>query len=364
MIIGCTCYSATRPRNIARLSRGLHLIVFAILLTFATTFALARHLSQLGSCLHILDRPNDRSLHQQPIPRTGGLAILVGSLAGSVLFGFSSPATCFRQEVLLLGLVPLAGISFLDDRCGIPAKWRIPVHVWAAFSLVSVYMPDSLDLPGLALPLAVWVAIPLTLLFIVWMINLYNFMDGMDGFAGGMAVIGFSTLAWLGRADAGFTAICLTVAAASAGFLIHNFPPAKIFLGDTGSTTLGFLAAACSLWGSKAGLFPFWVALLVFSPFIVDATVTLLRRLLRGEKVWEAHRTHYYQRLVLLGWGHRRTVLAEYALMLACAGLALLAVRLPPAGQTLLAFGWVLIYGLLMLGVGRLERRRATVSAP
>ncbi len=154
------------------------------------------------------------------------------------------------------------------------------------------------------------------------------------------------------------------MAAASAGFLVHNFPPAKIFMGDTGSTTLGFLAAACILWGSKSGLFPFWVAILVFSPFIVDATVTLLRRLLRGEKIWEAHRTHYYQRLVLLGWGHRWTVLAEYVLMLACAGSAALAVHLSPAGQVALAVGWILVYGLLMWGVGRLERRRATVSAP
>ena len=225
------------------------------------------------------------------------------------------------------------------------------------------FAPDRLELPGFAVSLPGWARILLTLLFTIWMINLYNFMDGMDGFAGGMAVIGFSTLAWLGRADAGFAAVCLTVAAASAGFLIHNFPPAKIFLGDTGSIALGFLAAACSLWGSKAGLFPFWVALLVFSPFIVDATVTLLRRLLRGEKVWEAHRNHYYQRLVLLGWGHHYTVLAEYALMLACAGSAGLAIHLPPAGQAMLAGGWLLVYGLLMWGVGRLERRRATVSA-
>ena len=225
-------------------------------------------------------------------------------------------------------------------------------------------MPGSLMLPGLTLHLPAWVAIPFTSLFTVWMINLYNFMDGMDGFAGGMAVIGFSTLAWLGWADSGFATFCLIVAAASTGFLIHNFPPAKIFLGDTGSTALGFLAASCSLWGASAGLFPFWVALLVFSPFIADATVTLLRRLLRGEKVWEAHRSHYYQRLVLLGWGHRRTVLAEYALMLACAGSALLAVRLPPVGQISLAMAWGLIYGFLMWGVGRLERRRATVPAP
>jgi len=202
------------------------------------------------------------------------------------------------------------------------------------------------------------------LLFVTWAINLYNFMDGMDGFAGGMAVIGFSTLAWLGRVDEPFMNVCLIVAAANAGFLIHNFPPAKIFMGDTGSTALGFLVAACSLWGSKSGLFPFWVAILVFSPFIVDATATLLRRLLRGERVWEAHRTHYYQRLVLLGWGHRRTVLAEYGLMLACAGSAVVAVHLPPAGQWVLIVGWIVIYSFLMWGVGRLERRHATVSAP
>ena len=99
-----------------------------------------------------------------------------------------------------------------------------------------------------------------------------------------------------------------------------QLPAGRLFLGDTGSTALGFLAAAGSLWGSQAGLFPFWAALWVFSPFIVDATVTLLRRLVCGERIWEAHRSHYYQRLVLLGWGHRRTVLAEYVLMLACAG--------------------------------------------
>ncbi|MGB5063083.1 MAG: glycosyltransferase family 4 protein [Candidatus Competibacter sp.] len=265
---------------------------------------------------------------------------------------------------LLAGLIPLALVSFQDDRKSVAARWRILVHLWAAVSLlVADLVPGSLVLPGLALALPAWIALPLVLLFAVWMINLYNFMDGMDGFASGMAVIGFSALAWLGWADAGFATFCLVVVAAGAGFLVYNFPPAKIFLGDTGSTALGFLAAGCSLWGAKVGLFPFWVALLVFSPFIVDATATLLCRLLRGEKVWEAHRSHYYQRVVLLGWGHRRTVLAEYTLMLACAGSALLAVRLPPVGQTILAVVWIWVYGLLMWGVGRLERRHATVSA-
>ncbi|MDG4549636.1 MAG: glycosyltransferase family 4 protein [Candidatus Contendobacter sp.] len=335
-------------------------------MAFAVTFFLSRRLACAAVLPGLLDYPNARSLHQRPIPRTGGLAMLAGMIVGmspAMLATADPPLRAFG--FVLAGLAPLAFVSLVDDRQGVAAGWRILVHLLAAVSLLAAgFLPDRFELPGLTLPFPVWIAIPLTLLFIVWMINLYNFMDGMDGFAGGMAVIGFATLAWLGRADAGFTALCLTAAAASGGFLVQNFPPAKIFLGDTGSTALGFLAAVCGLWGSKAGLLPFWVALLVFSPFITDATVTLLRRLRRGEKIWEAHRAHCYQRLVLLGWGHRRTVLVEYALMLACAGSALLAVRLPPAGQVALLVGWVVAYGLLMGCVEWLERRHGTVAPP
>ncbi len=336
------------------------------LLAFIGAFFFSRYLANPVSHLHILDHPNARSLHQRPIPRTGGLAMIAGTLAGLTLITLETSTLPSRTLIsLLTGLASLAVVSFVDDRTDITARSRILVHLWAAVSLlIAGFAPDRLDLPGFACVLPTGIAISLTILFTVWMINLYNFMDGMDGFAGGMAVIGFAALAWLGRADAGFAAVCLTVAAASAGFLIHNFPPAKIFLGDTGSTTLGFLAAACSLWGSKAGLFPLWMALLIFSPFSVDATLTLLRRLWRGEKVWEAHRSHYYQRLVLLGWGHRRTVLAEYALMLACAGSTLLAVQLPPVGQAALAGSWIVIYALLTATVGWLEQRAVPVSAP
>ncbi len=337
------------------------------LLAFTITLFLSRCLLSAAARLRLLDHPNARSLHGQPIPRTGGLAVLGGIFAGLsvTLLVETVPPLIRITGFLLAGLIPLALVSFQDDRKSVAARWRILVHLWAAVSLlVADLVPGSLVLPGLALALPAWIALPLVLLFAVWMINLYNFMDGMDGFAGGMAVIGFAALAWLGRTDSGFAAFCLTVAAASAGFLVHNFPPAKIFLGDTGSTTLGFLAAVCSLWGSQAGLFPFWTALLIFSPFSVDATVTLLRRLWRGERVWEAHRSHYYQRLVLLGWGHRRTVLAEYALMLTCAGSALLAVQLPPGAQATLAGLWIAIYGLLMMAVSGLERRSVTLSAP
>lgn len=340
-------------------------IILSSILAFGIAFGLSLWLARSSHAPYFLDHPNARSLHQRPIPRTGGLAVLGGLLAGGFPIGIGLPAVRVSLALLLLGLAPLVLISFLDDRQGVAARWRLVVHLGAAASLMAAgFVPDALEWLDLMPGFPREVVGLLTVLFVVWMINLYNFMDGMDGFAGGMAVIGFTALAWLGRTDPEFAAFCLTVAAASAGFLACNFPPARIFLGDTGSTALGFLAAACGLWGARAGLFPFWVALLVFSPFIVDATVTLLRRLLRGEKVWEAHRSHYYQRLVLLGWGHRRTVLAEYTLMLACAGSAALAVCLPPAGQLGLAGGWIGVYGLLLVGVGRLERRRATVPVP
>jgi len=335
------------------------MIILTTLVALATALALAFLLSQPTSRWRWLDHPNDRSLHQHPTPRTGGLAVLGGGLISSFLLVLFVPAAHPLLITLPVGLLPLALISWLDDRQGATMGWRFLVHLWAAVSWVWMnFVPNALDLPGLSWPLPEWVAMTLAILFVIWMINLYNFMDGMDGFAGGMAVIGFSALAWLGRADTGFTAVCLTVAAANAGFLACNFPPARIFLGDLGSTTLGFLVAVFSLWGNQAALFPFWAPLLIFSPFIVDATVTLIQRLLRGEKVWQAHRSHYYQRLVLLGWGHRRTVLAEYALMLACAGSTLLAIHWPPIAQAILAAGWVWVYGLLMQGVAWLERRR------
>jgi len=300
----------------------------------------------------LLDHPNARSLHQLPIPRTGGFAVLSGLVVGSMGLALFVAEWPQLLKILPFGLLPLAAISWLDDRQGVAAWQRLAVHGAVAISLIVA----GLSIPGVGL-LPAWVTMSLTGLFVVWMINLYNFMDGMDGFAGGMAVIGFTTLAWLGRADVGFVAVSLIIAAASAGFLVSNFPPAQLFLGDTGSTTLGFLAAALSLWGSQADLFPFWAALWVFSPFIVDATVTLLRRLARGERIWEGHRSHYYQRLVLLGWGHRGTVLAEYALMLICAGSAVLAVQWWPDCLFILALGGGGVYGLLIWSVARLEQR-------
>jgi UDP-N-acetylmuramyl pentapeptide phosphotransferase/UDP-N-acetylglucosamine-1-phosphate transferase len=196
-------------------------------------------------------------------------------------------------------------------------------------------------------------------LFVVWMTNLYNFMDGIDGLAGGMTVLGFATLGvlgWLGG-DPGYALAAWLVAAAALGFLPVNFPPARLFMGDVGSVPLGFLAAAFALGGVRAGLFALWVPVLVFSPFIVDATVTLARRGLRRERVWQAHRSHHYQRLVLMGWSHRKTSLAGYVIMSGAGMTAILLATWTRADAEVLAgIAWAVVYAAVALIVSQLER--------
>ena len=323
---------------------------------------MTRRLCDPTSRFHLLDHPNERSLHTQPTPRSGGLAIIIGWVTGSVVIGFTSGGLPVLYW-LFAALLPLAIVSFMDDHASISAALRFTVHAGCAVLLVwgMGLVLDRGLIPDLGLPLYRGVGELLAFLYIVWMINLYNFMDGMDGLAGGMAVIGFGSYAALGY-FAGhelFVAMSLVVASASGGFLLFNFPPARIFMGDIGSSTLGLLAAVLTLWASRDGIFPFWIGILVFSPFIVDATVTLVRRLLHGERIWQAHKTHYYQRLVQLGWGHKKTVLWEYALMLSCGVSAVWAVRQPVQFQWLTLTLWLACYVVIAMSVRVLERKRA-----
>ena len=200
----------------------------------------------------------------------------------------------------------------------------------------------------------------LTILVVVWCINLYNFMDGMDGLAGGMGVIGFNCLAWLGWLAGNnlFMFMALIIAAANLGFLLHNFPPAKIFMGDVGSITMGYLVAFFSLWGIKAQIFTWWIPILIFSPFIVDATITLIKRVFKREKVWEAHKSHYYQKLVQIGWGHRKTAIYEYILMatIACSVIAIHVLN-SDILRIFLTLLWLLIYIVIIFIVSRLATK-------
>jgi UDP-N-acetylmuramyl pentapeptide phosphotransferase/UDP-N-acetylglucosamine-1-phosphate transferase len=287
------------------------------------------------------DLPNERSLHAGAIPRVGGLAIWAGG-GTAVALGASMRGIDAQLLGVLLAAAALALLSFFDDRRSLPAGLRMIAHLAAAAWVV-----------GSMAPLPVTVMAP-AVLGVAWMTNLYNFMDGSDGLAGGMALIGFSAygLAALGG-SADLALLDFMVAAAAAGFLVFNFHPARVFMGDAGSIPLGFLAGGLGLVGWQLGAWPAWFPVLVFSPFIVDASITLLRRALRGERVWQAHREHYYQRLVQMGWGHRRTALAEYAVMLAAGGSALFLLRTPEHTQWVGLAAWAAIYAALAWRVDR-----------
>jgi UDP-N-acetylmuramyl pentapeptide phosphotransferase/UDP-N-acetylglucosamine-1-phosphate transferase len=252
-----------------------------------------------------MDHPNERSLHATPTPRIGGLGIMVG--VGVASLWLADAALLYA----ILAAFSLAAVSLLDDVRGLPVALRFLAHFVAAAACLLAFGLTSWALVG-------------TILAVVWMTNLYNFMDGSDGLAGGMAAIGFGALAlaaMLGGAP-GLAVFCAAIAAAALAFLRFNFPPARVFMGDAGSIPLGFLAASLGILGVMRDVWPWLFPLLVFSPFIMDASMTLGRRALYGEKIWQAHRSHYYQRAVLLGASHRHLALAAYALMLVMAGLA------------------------------------------
>lgn len=287
-----------------------------------------------------LDHPNERSLHVQPVPRVGGLGLVAGVLV----------AMLWLRPVglgwLLAMALCLAAVSWLDDVRGLSVRVRLPAHLLASGVFLAF---------GGEISVVVWM---LGVLATVWMTNLYNFMDGADGLAGGMAVVGFGAfglVAWIeGGQDVAM--LSLAIAGAALAFLRFNFPPARLFLGDSGSIPLGFLAAGLGWLGTRDGLWPPLFPVLVFSPFIVDASMTLLARLRRGERVWRAHRDHYYQRLVLMGFSHRRLALLEYAVMAGAAlsGLALVIWRDLDWG---LGMVWILFYLSIMAGIDRLWRR-------
>jgi UDP-N-acetylmuramyl pentapeptide phosphotransferase/UDP-N-acetylglucosamine-1-phosphate transferase len=250
--------------------------------------------------------------------------------------------------VVVLPAAALVALSHVDDLRGLPIPVRFGAQLAAAIGFAFG------ALPAVALPL-----LALIVIGILWVTNLYNFMDGSDGLAGGMTVMGFAFLgagAWM-SGDEALLIECVIVAAAAAAFLIFNFPPARLFMGDAGSVSIGFLAAVLSLSGWRDGDWPLWFPAAVFAPFIADATLTLLKRLFAREPFWKAHNRHYYQRLVRMGWGHRGTALAEYALMLACGATALWALRQPVYFQVAAVLGLIALHALLALWVDSAWRR-------
>ncbi|WP_343670195.1 glycosyltransferase family 4 protein [Paraburkholderia heleia] len=274
------------------------------------------------------DIPNDRSLHTKPTPRVGGWGIVPVCVV-ALLWHAS------EMWLIALAVLALALVSQIDDRRGLPARVRFAAHFAVVAVLIAVYPAAS-----------PWWLLACIGFLLLWLINLYNFMDGSDGLAGGMALFGFGAYA-AAALSAGEPSLAVSgaaIAGAAFGFLFLNFHPAKLFLGDVGSITFGFLAGALGYWGWRGDVWPLWFPAIVFSPFIADASVTLLRRLYRGEKFWQAHREHYYQRMVRSGIGHGRTAIYWYVVMFAGAIVALCALGRPTWQQWLIIAAW---YGLL-----------------
>lgn len=283
--------------------------ILSPLIATTVTVALVFLLLRSNLSVRIRDVPNARSLHAVPTPRIGGIGLMGGVSAGWLLGSHAPDWWMFLPVSLLFA------VSLFDDMASLPVGKRLAAQMLAAVMLVlgSGIGGQHGIIAGLFMGVAV-----------VWMTNLYNFMDGSDGLAGGMAVSGFLAygVAAVQAGNEPVATLSLTVSAAAFGFLFFNFPPAKVFMGDAGSIPLGFMAAGLGLTGWQQGCWGLWFPLLVFSPFIADATVTLVKRALRGAKVTEAHREHYYQRAIQLGYGHRRVALAAYGLMIVTGGVA------------------------------------------
>jgi UDP-N-acetylmuramyl pentapeptide phosphotransferase/UDP-N-acetylglucosamine-1-phosphate transferase len=255
-----------------------------------------------------LAQPGPRSLHATPVPRVGGLAIWAGFLPVALV---APPRVPGHWSIWVAATAFAAAISLRDDFRGVHPIARVASHLAAAIAVaLQIVAPETALDSALA-----WVAVVAAALAITWAANLYNFMDGSDGLAALTAVCGLAAYGFAASLAGAPAAAYLALAAATLPFLALNLPPAKMFMGDVGAVPLGFVAAACGLGGWRAGTWPAWFPLLVFLPFIADASVTLVLRLWRRERVWEAHKMHYYQRLHQLGAGHRGTLVVFGALI-------------------------------------------------
>lgn len=272
----------------------------------------------------VLDLPNERSSHVVPTPRGGGIAVIATiavSWVGLAGLGLTEP----KHLAVVAGMVGLAAVSWIDDLRGLSPGLRLLAQLGAVAAGFWA-LPDGLVFQGVLPPAFDVVA---TALLWVWFANLFNFMDGIDGIAGSEAAaiglgLGLLTMFGEGR-DLAIAGPAVAVAYAALGFLVWNWAPARIFLGDVGSVplgyALGFLLYQLALRGE-------WQAALILPAyFLADATLTLLRRLLRGERVWRAHREHFYQRAVQRGLGHDAVVQYVAAADLVLIGCAWAAAR-------------------------------------
>lgn len=339
-------------------------VVFIVVLTIATVVAYAGvAYMRRWATQRMLDIPNERSSHTQPTPRGGGLLIVLVTLAGlwlATLF-LGIDGLTLALVAFSLGASLIAWVSWRDDRRPLSNRVRFGAHAVGALAvIVLIGSWRMVELPLLPMFTLGWLGIPLTFFWLVGLTNAYNFMDGIDGLAGGQAVV--AGLGWLALGV--FTDLPLVsllgvlVAGSSLGFLGHNWSPARIFMGDVGSAFLGFTLATLTVFGEIADSRLPFAGILVLWPFVFDTTFTLLRRLRHGENIFAAHRSHLYQRLIIAGWRHHTVTLLYLGLALVGVGLALAWVGKLPGSAPAAALLPPLCALLLWWGVVRVETTR------
>jgi len=338
-------------------------VPFAVLLgivlvaSLAGTWAFVRYARRA----RLFDIPNARSSHVAPVPRGGGLVFSIVTLVALVILSINVPRGQGLPTMPLIAIAAILLLGFLDDRLSLPALLRlgcqIALVVFAVLSLGTV--PPVTLLAGIRLESGV-ILIALFTVGIVWLVNLYNFMDGIDALAAGEALfvaLGGAMLCWV-HGEVGVAASLLVLAASLVGFLVWNFPPAKVFMGDAGSVFLGFFFGIVMLVSHVRGGPDVWVWLILLGTFCVDATVTLLRRIYFGQRPMEAHRTHAYQYLSRRYASHGRVSAGAMAINV-CWLLpwAYVAAQAPDSGLVWLAIAYApLVVLAVKVGAGTPER--------
>lgn len=292
-------------------------MLFHFVLVLLASFILTGVIRHYALTRNVLDIPNQRSSHSAPIPRGGGLAIVLALGLGLVLLRFRQLVD--SQMMILMGVTLLvAGIGFCDDHAHIPARWRMLIHLLTGalvlmlldgFPLLLLPSPMDEILHRWLIDLS-WLGYIFGTLLLVWFLNLFNFMDGTDGIAASESL--FLSMALAGYAyylDQALFYICLSLSAASAGFLVWNWPKAKIFMGDAGSGFLGLWIGLLILMAAQQAAVLLYCGLILFGIFIVDASFTLCVRVFSGQKWYDAHCSHTYQRAAKR-YGHLRVLLA------------------------------------------------------
>ncbi|NDJ61561.1 MAG: glycosyltransferase family 4 protein [Chloroflexi bacterium] len=317
-------------------SEDLILLLLVYGLTFVGSLLITRAIRAYALRAQMVDVPNQRSSHTLPTPRGGGLSFVILFPLTLLFFGWRGYLDWNIVAALTIGGLIVAVAGYLDDRRDLSARVRLLFHASAA--VIALLFIGGM--PALDLGFTVWewglIGHVVGFVGIVWMINLYNFMDGIDGIAASEAIsvaLLAEILLIVGGVGGGLEWVLLALAAASAGFLVWNWPPAKIFMGDVGSGFLGFVFAVIAIYSAQTERSTLWPWLILLGIFIVDATITVLRRILRRERWYEAHRSHAYQHATTRWNSHLKVTLAVIIVNVIWLGpLALIAVQLPALG--------------------------------